>query len=123
MGLESLRSFSWLSPFPPAPLFISSSSATASTSLRSFQITSASCYYLGLNLQIKGLLLQVEFVWWVCFECGFKEASTTVFFFGFVFVFFNKNLAGDNVPSGDVKAAFTKLNKVFIKWNVCTTLL
>lgn len=65
----------------------------------------------------------MEFVWWVCFECGFKEASTTVFFFGFVFVFFNKNLAGDNVPSGDVKAAFTKLNKVFIKWNVCTTLL
>ena len=42
---------------------------------------------------------------------------------GVDFVFFNKNLAGDNVPSGDVKAAFTKLNKVFIKWNVCTTLL
>ena len=67
-------------------------------------------------MQIKGLLLLVEFTWWVCFECGFKEASTSDFYL-------NKNLAGDNVPSGDVKAAFTKLNKVFIKWNVCTTLI
>ena len=37
-------------------------------------------------MQIKGLLLLVEFTWWVCFECGFKEASTSDFFL-------NKNLA------------------------------
>lgn len=40
-----------------------------------------------------------------------------------VIFFLNKNLAGDNVPSRDVKAVFTKLNKVFIKWNVCATLI
>ena len=34
-----------------------------------------------------------------------------------------KHLGGDNFPSGDVKVAFTKLNKVFLKWNVYTILI